>query len=62
MTTSEAIREARTILREQDGSLRTCQALELGIHPRTLYGMRDGGILDRHDGVMVADSVGLGKT
>jgi predicted transcriptional regulator of viral defense system len=47
MATSEAIREARTIFREHGGVLRTSEALELGIHPRTLYGMRDSGVLER---------------
>lgn len=47
MATPEPIREARTIFREHDGILRTAEALELGIHPRTLYGMRDSGMLER---------------
>jgi predicted transcriptional regulator of viral defense system len=47
MAKSEAIREARTIFLEHDGILRTSEALELGIHPRTLYGMRDSGVLER---------------
>jgi predicted transcriptional regulator of viral defense system len=47
MATSEAIQEARTIFREHDGILRTSEALGLGIHPRTLYGMRDAGMLER---------------
>jgi predicted transcriptional regulator of viral defense system len=47
MAPSEAIREARAIFREHDGILRTSKALELGIHPRTLYGMRDSGMLER---------------
>jgi predicted transcriptional regulator of viral defense system len=47
MAKSEAIREARTIFLEHDGILRTSEALELGIHPRTLYGMRDSGALER---------------
>ena len=32
--------------REHDGILRTKEALDLGIHPRTLYRMRDDGLLD----------------
>jgi predicted transcriptional regulator of viral defense system len=47
MTTSDAIQEARTIFREHHGILRTSEALELGIHARTLYAMRDAGMLDR---------------
>lgn len=47
MATTSAIQEARTVFREHDGILRTSQALALGVHPRTLYAMRDTGILDR---------------
>jgi predicted transcriptional regulator of viral defense system len=42
-TTSHAI-EA---FREHGGILRTKQALDLGIHPRTLYRMRDDGVLEQ---------------
>lgn len=37
-TTGEA---AEQIFRDHGGMLRTSQAVELGIHPRTLYGLRD---------------------
>lgn len=47
MVTSDAIQEAKTIFREHGGILRTSEALELGIHPRTLSTMRDSGVLDR---------------
>jgi len=47
MKNSDTIQEARTIFREHHGILRTSEALELGIHPRTLYSMRDAGMLDR---------------
>lgn len=47
MVTSDAVQEARAIFREHDGILRTSEALALGVHPRTLYGMRDAGVLDR---------------
>jgi predicted transcriptional regulator of viral defense system len=47
MESSDVIQEARTIFREHHGILRTSEALELGIHPRTLYSMRDAGMLDR---------------
>jgi predicted transcriptional regulator of viral defense system len=33
--------EAERTFRERGGMLRTSQALKLGIHPRTLYGLRD---------------------
>lgn len=41
--------KALETFRENGGMLRTGQALALGIHPRTLYEMRDKGILDRLD-------------
>jgi len=34
---------ARSIFRQHGGVLRTKDALRLGIHPETLYGMRDSG-------------------
>ncbi len=37
---------ARRLFRRHGGILRTTQALKLGIHPRTLYAMRDNGILE----------------
>jgi predicted transcriptional regulator of viral defense system len=47
MVTTDAVQEARAIFREHNGILRTSEALELGVHPRTLYAMRDSGVLDR---------------
>lgn len=44
---SDAIQEAKRSFREHDSILRTSKALELGIHPRTLYRMRDSGVLER---------------
>ena len=38
---------AAALFREHGGMLRTGEALELGIHPRTLYSMRDSGVLER---------------
>ena len=43
----EKVDEAKEIFREHGGTMRTAEALEAGIHPRTLYGMRDSGELDR---------------
>ncbi len=37
--------EAMAIFRAHRGTLRTSEALRLGIHPRTLYDLRDKGIL-----------------
>ena len=38
---------AREIFRDHGGLLRTKDAIRLGIHPRTLYGMRDAGELEQ---------------
>lgn len=38
---------ALTIFRKRGGMLRTREALALGVHPRTLYAMRDQGLLER---------------
>ena len=38
---------ARELFRAHDGTLHTGEALRLGIHPRTLYVMRDSGILEQ---------------
>ncbi len=45
--TSQKEQDAAAIFREHGGMLRTGEALQLGIHPRTLYEMRDSGILER---------------
>lgn len=47
MQTPPAIDKAITIWKQQGGTLRTSKALKLGIHPRTLYTMRDSGMLSR---------------
>jgi predicted transcriptional regulator of viral defense system len=36
-----------SIFRKHDGVLRTGEAITTGIHPRTLYAMRDQGIVER---------------
>jgi predicted transcriptional regulator of viral defense system len=41
------IDQALQLFRRHGGILRTGEALNLGIHPRTLYGMRDVGLLER---------------
>jgi predicted transcriptional regulator of viral defense system len=38
---------AAALFRKHGGMLKTGEALELGIHPRTLYSMRDSGVLER---------------
>ena len=39
--------KAAEIFKKHGGVLRTAQALRSGIHPRTLYAMRDSGFLER---------------
>ncbi len=36
---------AKRVFKDHGGILRTSQALEYGLHPRTLYEMRDAGVL-----------------
>ncbi len=38
---------AETVFRKHGGLLRTAEAIDLGVHPRTLYAMRDAGVLDQ---------------
>ena len=38
---------ARGLFRDHGGTLHTAEALRLGVHPRTLYAMRDSGILEQ---------------
>jgi predicted transcriptional regulator of viral defense system len=45
MITSANINLAHSIFRKHGGTLRTREALAAGIHPRTLYAMRDAGLL-----------------
>lgn len=47
MATLESVQNTITIFRQHGGALRTAEALRLGIHPRTLYAMRDSGVLER---------------
>ncbi len=47
MIRSETIQEVNTIFRQHNGILRTSEALDLGVHPHTLYAMRDAGMLER---------------
>jgi len=39
--------EAASVFRKHGGVLRTMAAVRLGVHPRTLYGMREAGVLER---------------
>lgn len=47
MKESPSIQEAVDIFQQRGGTLRTAEALRLGIHPRTLYAMRDSGTLEQ---------------
>jgi predicted transcriptional regulator of viral defense system len=47
MSEPTAREEALAIFAEHGGVLRTKEALELGVHPRTLYALRDAGELER---------------
>ncbi len=42
-----SVQNAIALFRRHGGTLRTSEALALGIHPRTLYRMRDSGLLVR---------------
>ena len=44
---ASALEAATDLFREQGGTLRTSEAIALGIHPRTLYAMRDAGVLEQ---------------
>ena len=43
----KAVDSARKVFSKRGGMLRTVDALRLGIHPRTLYELRDRGELER---------------
>lgn len=45
--TDKQIDAVRRAFRREGGILRTGDALDQGIHPRTLYAMRDAGLLER---------------
>ena len=43
----DTFEEAKAVFRRHAGVLRTSQAVRAGIHPRTLYTMRDAGMVER---------------
>jgi len=47
MTRPSTFDEAIAVFRRHGGVLRTSEAIRLGIHPRTLYAMRDKGMVER---------------
>jgi predicted transcriptional regulator of viral defense system len=48
-TSKEKIRKALNIFKDQGGILRTSEVLSAGIHPRTLYKLRDEGYIIKLD-------------
>ncbi|MCL4491546.1 MAG: type IV toxin-antitoxin system AbiEi family antitoxin domain-containing protein [Nitrospirae bacterium] len=42
-----SVEKAVKIIRQVGGTIRTAEAIRKGIHPRTLYALRDRGILDQ---------------
>jgi predicted transcriptional regulator of viral defense system len=48
-TPSSTAERALSIFRAQGGVLKTQSAMKLGIHPRTLYALRDDALLERLD-------------
>ena len=48
-TSKNRIESAKQVFRQFGGMLRTGEALQSGIHRRTLYAMRDAGILNQLD-------------
>jgi len=47
MQTEDPFKKAEERFREHGGLLRTSEAIRLGIHPRTLYAMREARIIER---------------
>ena len=47
MSNPETWRKAEAIFKKQGGLLRTSRAIALGVHPRTIYGLRDAGRLQQ---------------
>lgn len=45
--TADKFEQAKDIFRKHGGVLRTSEAIESGIHPRTIYTMRDEGVIEQ---------------
>jgi predicted transcriptional regulator of viral defense system len=45
--TDTAFEKARRVFAEHGGMLRTSKAIRFGVHPRTLYALRDSGEIER---------------
>jgi len=48
-TSKEKIQKAISVFKDREGLLRTSEALSAGIHPRTLYKLRDEGYITKLD-------------
>jgi len=46
-TEIEGVRKLKDSLRSQGGAFRTGEAIKAGVHPRTLYTLRDQGVIER---------------
>ncbi len=46
-TVDPGLSKARQVFREHGGMLRTSKAIQLGVHPRTLYALRDAGEIEQ---------------
>ncbi len=42
-----AFERSKRIIRERGGLIRTAEAIKAGVHPRTLYALRDAGVLEQ---------------
>jgi len=42
-----ALAQATDVFRRKGGTLRTMEAIGLGVHPRRIYAMRDAGVLEK---------------
>jgi predicted transcriptional regulator of viral defense system len=47
VTTNIGLSNARQVFKEHGGMLRTSNAIRLGVHPRTLYSLRDAGEIEQ---------------
>jgi predicted transcriptional regulator of viral defense system len=47
MHAQTGLTKARSIFRQNGGMLRTSRAITLGVHPRTLYALRDSGEIEQ---------------
>lgn len=47
VTTNIGLSNARQVFKEHGGMLRTSNAIRLGVHPRTLYTLRDAGEIEQ---------------